>query len=124
MWSSIVPPSRVYKAGGRRRFHAMAAPFAPNHSVDPLQQRPDSPFQRRLQFDAQQLPCQCNAILKALPIQGARLIDAWRTLPPRERQSVALILCMVGCVVRPTESGGSYSGDGAVWHVLSIYSRV
>jgi len=45
---------------------------------------------------ARQLPYQCNAIMKALPIQGARLIDAWRTLPPRERQSVALILCMLG----------------------------
>ena len=96
MWSSIVPPSRVYKAGGRRRLHTVAAPFAPNHSVDPLPPRPDSPFQRRLQFDARQLSCQCNVIMKALPIQGARLIDAWRTLQPRERQSVALILCMLG----------------------------
>ena len=36
----------------------------------------------------------------------------------------ALIICMLGCVERLTESGGSYSCDGAVWYVLSVLEGV
>jgi len=53
---------------------------------------------------------------------GAR----YRSARDNQRSLSALIICMLGCVELLTASGGSYRGhgDSAVWHVLSMYSRV
>jgi len=122
----ILFPFQISRDGGRRRFYAIAAPVAPHHSEDPSPS--DPPFQRCLQSDTRnylQSPCQRKASSKLALVSstpGAR----YRSARDNQRSLSALIICMLGCVELLTASGGSYRGhgDSAVWHVLSMYSRV